>query len=229
MTRATQFPSPPADAERRLWVGAASALGGAGLVATAVPFVASFAPSEKARALGAPVDVELGSLRSGELRTVEWRGKPVFVLRRTPEMIDALALAKQGSDMCTSGLSQRIAIDALDAGLLERTLPVILDVYRRRRDALCAAMAEHLSEWFDWEKPVGGMFVWASAKEAALNTDTLLAEALKAGVCVTPGSVFDPLGRDRRSIRVNFTLGSPERLAEGTRRLAIAVAAAARG
>lgn len=81
----------PDDSDRRLWLGAATAAGGAGLVATAVPFVASFAPSEKARALGAPVDVELGSLRPGELRTVEWRGKPVFVLRRTPEMTDALA------------------------------------------------------------------------------------------------------------------------------------------
>lgn len=81
----------PEDAERRLWLGAATAAGGAGLAATAVPFVASLAPSEKARALGAPVDVDVGSLRPGELRTVEWRGKPVFVLRRTPEMIDALA------------------------------------------------------------------------------------------------------------------------------------------
>ena len=81
----------PDDSNRRLWLGAATAAGGAGLVATAVPLVASFAPSEKARALGAPVDVELGSLRPGELRTVEWRGKPVFVLRRTPEMVDALA------------------------------------------------------------------------------------------------------------------------------------------
>jgi ubiquinol-cytochrome c reductase iron-sulfur subunit len=79
----------PDDADRRLWLGAATAAGGAGLVATAVPFVASLAPSEKARALGAPVDV--GSLRPGELRTVEWRGRPMFVLHRTPEMIDALA------------------------------------------------------------------------------------------------------------------------------------------
>lgn len=81
----------PADTDRRLWLGAATAAGGAGLVATAVPFVASLAPSEKARALGAPVDVDLSSLRPGELRTVEWRGKPVFVLRRTPEMIEGLA------------------------------------------------------------------------------------------------------------------------------------------
>lgn len=91
MTNSVLSAGLPDDADRRLWLGAATAAGGAGLVATAVPFVASFAPSEKVRALGAPVDVDLGSLRPGELRTVEWRGKPVFVLRRTPEMIDALA------------------------------------------------------------------------------------------------------------------------------------------
>ena len=89
-TPALTAPS-PADAERRLWLGMATAAGGTGLIATAVPFVASLAPSEQARALGAPVDVDVSGLRPGELRTVEWRGKPMFVLRRTPEMIDALA------------------------------------------------------------------------------------------------------------------------------------------
>jgi ubiquinol-cytochrome c reductase iron-sulfur subunit len=92
VTNAALSTGNPDDADRRLWLGAATAAGGAGLIATAAPFVASLAPSEKARALGAPVDVDVGGLRPGELRTVEWRGKPVFVLRRTPEMIDALAL-----------------------------------------------------------------------------------------------------------------------------------------
>ena len=94
----------PDDSDRRLWLGAATAVGGAGLVATAVPFVASLAPSEKARALGAPVDVDVSNLRPGELRTVEWRGKPVFVLRRTPEMIDALA---RHDELLADPLSQR--------------------------------------------------------------------------------------------------------------------------
>lgn len=85
------LPADSDDAARRLWLGAATVAGSGGWVATAVPFVASFAPSEKARALGAPVDVDVGSLRPGELRTVEWHGMPVFVLRRTPEMFDALA------------------------------------------------------------------------------------------------------------------------------------------
>ena len=79
------------DADRRLWLTATSLAGGAGLVATALPFVASMAPSERARALGAPVEVEVQGLRPGELRTVEWRGQPVFVLRRSAQMLDSLA------------------------------------------------------------------------------------------------------------------------------------------
>lgn len=81
----------PIDADRRLWLTATSVAGGAGLVATAVPFVASMAPSERARALGAPVEVEVQGLRPGELRTVEWRGQPVFVLRRSTAMLESLA------------------------------------------------------------------------------------------------------------------------------------------
>ncbi len=81
----------PFDHDRHLWLTGTTAAGGAGLIASAVPFVASMAPSEKARALGAPVEVELRGMQRGELRTVEWRGKPVFVLRRTPEMLAALS------------------------------------------------------------------------------------------------------------------------------------------
>ncbi|SMF72354.1 2-aminoadipate transaminase [Tistlia consotensis] len=142
-----------------------------------------------------------------------------------PGMIRALTLAKQGSDLASSGLGQRIALDALDSGLDRKVLPGILETYRRRRDALCAALAGQLADWFDWEVPVGGMFVWAVARDPALDTDRLLAAALEARVCVTPGSVFDPEGRDRRAIRLNFTLNDEARLAEGVRRLATALRA----
>ena len=79
------------DKDRRLWITATTVAGGAGLVATAAPFVASLAPSERARALGASVEVELQAILPGEIRIVEWRGKPVFVLRRSQDMLDALA------------------------------------------------------------------------------------------------------------------------------------------
>jgi ubiquinol-cytochrome c reductase iron-sulfur subunit len=78
------------DAERRLWLTATTATGGAGLIATAVPFVASMAPSERARALGAPAEVDITGIKPGELTTVAWRGQPVFVLRRSPAMLDSL-------------------------------------------------------------------------------------------------------------------------------------------
>lgn len=146
-----------------------------------------------------------------------------------PEMIEALAMAKQGSDMCTSGLTQRVALAALECGLPERAQPLILGLYRARRDALAAAMAEHLSDWFEWEVPVGGMFFWAVARDPALDTDRLLQAALEAGVSVTPSSVFDPTGGHRRAIRINFTLNPPERLAEGVRRLATAMRSLAKG
>lgn len=143
-----------------------------------------------------------------------------------PEMITALVAAKQGSDMCTSGLCQRVAYDALATGLTDRILPDILDLYRTRRDALCAAMTTHLSGLFDWDVPSGGMFVWATARDPRVNTDQLLHIAMEHGVCVSPSSVFDPEGLNRRAIRVNFTLNDPDKLAEGVRRLAVAVKAA---
>jgi len=80
----------PVDPDRRVWLTATSVAGGAGLVATAVPLVSSMAPSERARAMGAPVEVDVSGIRPGELKTVEWRGQPVFVLRRSAEMLDAL-------------------------------------------------------------------------------------------------------------------------------------------
>lgn len=142
-----------------------------------------------------------------------------------PAMIRALITAKQGSDMSTPGLSQRITLDALAAGLIDRILPATLALYRARRDALCAAMAEHLGDLYDWESPSGGMFVWATARDAGLNTDHLLRVALTHGVCITPSSVFDPESLNRRAIRINFTLNDEVKLTEGVRRLAAATRA----
>ena len=78
------------DKTRRNLVVATSVVGGAATVGAAIPFVASMAPSERARAAGAPVEVDLSRLAPGELGIYEWRGKPVWVIRRTPQMIQSL-------------------------------------------------------------------------------------------------------------------------------------------
>jgi 2-aminoadipate transaminase len=143
-----------------------------------------------------------------------------------PEMIAALTMGKLAGDMCSPGVTQRMAAAAIRCGLIDRIQPQVIALYRARRDALCAAMAAHLSGWLDWEVPVGGMFVWATLRDPSLDSARLAALALEAGVCVAPGASFDPLGRASRSIRLNFTLNDADRLQEGVRRLARALAAA---
>lgn len=94
------------DQERRTWIAITCGAGAVGGVAVAVPFVSSFAPSERARAAGAPVQVDISGLKPGEKLTVEWRGKPVWIVRRTeaelagleklaPELADPLSLRNQ--------------------------------------------------------------------------------------------------------------------------------------
>jgi ubiquinol-cytochrome c reductase iron-sulfur subunit len=75
---------------RRNLVVATSVAGGVAGVAAAVPFVASMLPSERARAAGAPVETDISRLAPGELAVIEWRGKPVWIIRRTKEMIESL-------------------------------------------------------------------------------------------------------------------------------------------
>ncbi|MFM2068519.1 MAG: hypothetical protein RLZZ584_3428 [Pseudomonadota bacterium] len=78
------------DQAKRTWLIASSCAGAVGGLATAVPFVSTFAPSERAKAAGAPVEVDIGAIKPGEKLTVEWRGKPVWIVRRTPEQVEAL-------------------------------------------------------------------------------------------------------------------------------------------
>jgi ubiquinol-cytochrome c reductase iron-sulfur subunit len=78
------------DKSKRTWIAITCGAGAVGGVAVAVPFVSSFAPSERAKAAGAPVQVDIAGIKPGEKLTVEWRGKPVWIVRRTPEQLEAL-------------------------------------------------------------------------------------------------------------------------------------------
>ena len=78
------------DQAKRTWLIASGCAGVVDGVATAVPFVSTFSPSERAKAAGAAVEADISGLKPGEKMTVEWRGKPVWVVRRTPEQLAAL-------------------------------------------------------------------------------------------------------------------------------------------
>ncbi|MDD3517260.1 MAG: ubiquinol-cytochrome c reductase iron-sulfur subunit [Chromatiales bacterium] len=75
---------------RRFLIGASSVVGGAGVVAAVYPFLASWQPSARAVAAGAPVEADISKIEPGQLLRVEWRGKPVWILSRTPQMLEDL-------------------------------------------------------------------------------------------------------------------------------------------
>ena len=80
----------PVDSSKRTWLIASGCVGAVGGAAVAVPFVSSFQPSERAKAAGAAVEVDISALKPGEKVTVEWRGKPVWIMKRTPEQLETL-------------------------------------------------------------------------------------------------------------------------------------------
>ena len=77
--------------KRKFLITATAATGAVGAAVAAVPFVGSMLPSERAKAAGAPVEVDISKLEPGNMMTAEWRGQPVWVIRRTPEMLAKLA------------------------------------------------------------------------------------------------------------------------------------------
>ena len=82
------------DPTKRTWLIATTCAGVVGGVVVAVPFVSTFAPSERARAAGAAVEADISALKPGERMTVEWRGKPVWIVRRTPEQLASLKVTE---------------------------------------------------------------------------------------------------------------------------------------
>jgi 2-aminoadipate transaminase len=139
------------------------------------------------------------------------------------EMIRMLALAKQSTDLSSSIFTQAVALDLIERDFDLEHARKIVPVYRQRRDALCAEASMRLAEWFEWDVPPGGMFVWMRARDPRIDTDALYEIALQEKVAFVPSSVFDPMGKHRSSMRLNFTRGSPEVIKEGVRRLETAV------
>ena len=89
-TGGESFQKDSVDQGRRTWIAITCGAGALGGAAVAVPFVSTFAPSERARAAGAPVQVDISGIAPGEKLTVEWRGKPVWIIRRTAEQLATL-------------------------------------------------------------------------------------------------------------------------------------------
>lgn len=92
---------------RKILTGATGVVGAVGATFLAVPFVSSWQPSERAKAAGAPVNADISQMQPGQMLTVEWRGKPVWIVRRTPDMLEGLApLEKELRDPASDSSEQ---------------------------------------------------------------------------------------------------------------------------
>ena len=161
----------PPDPSRRFWLGTACAVGGVAGVATAVPFVASMSPSDRAKAAGAPVEVNLSSIAPGTMLTVEWQGKPVWILRRTQAMIDGLA---GQNDHLADPNSDRPGFTPEFAKNTERS--------RKPEWLVCVGICTHLGCSPSPRFAVGGIEGMASDWEGGF-------------LCPCHGSIFDLAGR----------------------------------
>jgi len=138
------------------------------------------------------------------------------------DLIRWIAMAKQAVDLHTSTLSQYIALEALRRGIIERNIPKIREAYKVKRDAMLDALAKYMPEQVTWTRPIGGMFVWASAQ--GIRTEDMLPMAVsKYKVAYVPGKSFYPDEDVHTSMRLNFTYPSVDMIYEGIRRLSNAI------
>jgi 2-aminoadipate transaminase len=132
--------------------------------------------------------------------------------------LERYVLAKQGSDLHTSSLDQRLVARFLERGRLGANLSAICDTYRERRDAMLGALDATMPPGVRWTRPGGGLFVWLELPPGADARDLLL-RCLEHDVAFVPGGSFFPNGGHDNTLRLNFSNMPCERIVEGVRRI----------
>jgi 2-aminoadipate transaminase len=137
-------------------------------------------------------------------------------------VITRLMQAKQGTDLSTSPLTQMIAHDMGQRGVIRQQVERLREVYRTRRDAMLAALGTYFPKEARWTRPQGGIFLWATVS-GHIDTNELLTVAVaEAKVAYVPGIAFYPSGNQKgghHAMRLNFSNATPERIEEGIKRL----------
>ncbi len=137
-------------------------------------------------------------------------------------IVSKLEILKQSADLCSGTFDQRFIVDVWTSGLLEERLPILREVYRRKRDMMETALARELGDAVSWTRPRGGFFLWAKFG-AGIDADELLKRAVAHGVVYVPGSAFYVADPDRARARLAFSGSSHERIEAGAKRLGAAV------
>jgi len=133
------------------------------------------------------------------------------------EIVDKMKMVKQALDLASSTISEYIAEAYISGGYIDRWIPNVIELYRKKRDLMIKSLEEYLPSEVQFTRPDGGMFIWVTKKGG--NTDRMLDEAIKKKVLYVVGSEFYPDNDNHESMRLNFTYSSDEKIVEGVRRL----------
>ena len=133
-----------------------------------------------------------------------------------------LLQAKQAADLHSAGFNQRVVAEVMADGFLERHVPTIRTLYKSQRDAMLAAMREHMPAGVSWNTPAGGMFLWARLPEG-MDAVTLLPRAVEHNVAFVPGAAFYADHGDPRTLRLSFVTASVDEIKTGVAALAQAI------
>jgi 2-aminoadipate transaminase len=163
-------------------------------------------------------DLRGGVLYLGTLSKVLAPGLRVGWVTGPAPVIAKLVQLKQGADLHTSTFAQMVAHEAVRGGFLDRHIPLVRQVYGERMRAMLGALERHFPPAVRFTRPQGGLFLWVTLPEG-LDAERLLQEALLAKVAFVPGRSFFPNRGGARSLRLNFSYCTPERIEEGIRRL----------
>ena len=137
----------------------------------------------------------------------------------TPTPIrEKVVLGKQAADLCTSTLTQDFAGHFFKSGRWREYVAELTGIYRARRDVMISAMAEYFPHGATWNKPSGGLFIWATMPDV-LSSEDLLAKSLSRNVAFVPGTNAYVDGRGASSMRLNFSGVKEDQIIEGIRRI----------
>jgi 2-aminoadipate transaminase len=134
-----------------------------------------------------------------------------------------LLQAKQAADLHSPSFNQRMIVEVMQDGFLERHVPAIRALYRSQRDAMLAALAREMTGLeVQWNAPAGGMFLWARLPRG-IDAARLLPKAIDKGVAFVPGAAFYADGADARTLRLSFVTASVQEIDTGVAALALAI------